>query len=93
MCAYLADFSKKIFEDGSLVTFTQKGIGDSQISSSKQIPFNGRIFIYNETEIMAEQIGDLTKMYRARSLDVQFRSSSYLSFRKMQAASSAKAAQ
>ncbi len=65
------------------VNISQKGIGDSNVSTSNEAIFSGRVFIYHETELLAEEIGDLTKLYKTKNLAVQFRSTSYLSFKKM----------
>jgi len=85
LCAYIFDqINSRNLTMPEEINMSQKGIGDSNVSTSKEAVFSGRIFIYHETELSAEEIGDLTKLYKTKNLDVQFRSSSYLSFRKMQ---------
>jgi hypothetical protein len=84
VCISFLDNYRKALEDADLVSFSSKGIGDSDINSSKDLSFAGRIFIYHESELTAEQLGDLTRLYKSNNLYVQLRSSSYLSFKKLQ---------
>jgi len=84
VCAVISDDHDTLLREADEFTITSKGIGDSTVTSSKDLRFTGRIFIYHETELTAEQIGDLTKIYRSKGVYVQLRSSTYLSFRKMQ---------
>ena len=64
------------------VVMSQKG--DSDLNSSQTAVFTGVIFIYNESELSAEQVGNLTKSFQDQGAKVQFRSASYLSNRKLQ---------
>jgi hypothetical protein len=41
-------------------------------------PFNGTVFMYHETVIAPEQLGDLVRFYRSKRLTLSFRDDSYL---------------
>lgn len=83
LCVFILDqIESKKLTIPEAINMKQKAIGDSTISSSQEAKFSGRVFIYHETELSAEEIGDLTKLYKSKGLNVQFRGSSYLSSRR-----------
>ncbi len=41
-------------------------------------PFNGTIFMYHDTVMTPEQLGDLVKFYRSKKLTLSFRDTAYL---------------
>jgi len=80
----LADAYESLLSKSDELEMIGKGIGDSTVSSSHDAKFSGTVFIYHESEMPAEQVGDLTRLFRSKNVHVQFRSSAYLSFKKMQ---------
>jgi hypothetical protein len=71
------------FSEPLNVTFQTKRPGDSDASNSKECRFTGSVFIYAESEMTAEQIGELTREYRSAGLLLQLRGSDYLSTEKL----------
>jgi hypothetical protein len=57
ICAHLADNYKSIFE----------------MIPNPPLTFTGRVFIYHEFPLSIEALGDLTRLYRSKGLDVKFR--------------------
>jgi hypothetical protein len=74
------------------VVVSQKQPGESTITSDKDAKFSGRLFVYHENELTAEELGDLTKLYSSKSLSVQFRGNAYLIYRQAEARADAKTA-
>lgn len=85
VCVTVANTYEKVLAQADEFVMSQKPWGGSALHSSKEAVFSKTIFIYHESEMRPEQIGDLTKLFDAKGLHVDFRGSSYLSFRKMQA--------
>ena len=57
--------------------------GDSDVTSSRDVPFSNKIYFYTETELSAEAIGRLTALYQAKGISVQFRSQWYVDHEKL----------
>ena len=66
------------------IKIESKPTGDTRIESSDEAHFSGLVFVYHETDMNAEQLGDLTKAYRESGYKVTFRGSAHLAHRKMQ---------
>jgi hypothetical protein len=52
--------------------------GDSTLNDSRNAVFTGRVFVYSEADLNAEDLGKLTALYKERGLLLQFRSATYL---------------
>lgn len=82
VCVALSDLYEKALAEAEQVEFSGKDPGDTDVSSSKDTVFSKTVFVYHESELTAEQIGVLSKLYRDKGLRVQFRGSVYLFFKK-----------
>ena len=85
ICIYLAE-SYKVFMDefGGSVHVEFKSAGDFSYIPSHELTFTGRVYIYHETELSHEQLGQLIALYREKNLHVQFRGSNYATTRWLQ---------
>jgi len=63
---------------------TTKPVGDADVLSSKDVPFDHRVYFYSEKELTAEEIGDLARIYKQHGLLFLPRSQSYLAIRKLE---------
>jgi hypothetical protein len=84
ICEYLAEGYKESLQHMD-DTFKVNGqvLGESGRTMSDDLIFSGRIFIYHEDYLSPEQIGALVGAYKAKNLDVKFRSQEYLINRKL----------
>jgi hypothetical protein len=84
VCVAIANKYQNALKQADEMGFmTQKGA--SALHSSKDAVFSGMIFIYHEKELTPEEIGQLTSLFKQRGVEVDFRSGSYLSIRKLEA--------
>jgi hypothetical protein len=74
----LDDFMEKLI-------VTQKTPGDSEQTSSENLAFANRVFIYNETNISPEQIIQVRDAFKKQGVIVILRSTDYLSNKKLEA--------
>jgi hypothetical protein len=86
LCLDLADKYKHALDDfmESMIE-TQKTPGDSEQTSSQDITFAKRVFIYNETNLSPEQIIEVRNAFKKRGIIVILRSTDYLSNKKLEA--------
>lgn len=52
-------------------------IGTSNIESTAKIPFSGRVYVYHAKGFTVDQIAALTRLFRKKKADVQFRGMEY----------------
>jgi hypothetical protein len=64
---------------------TQKTPGDAEATSSQNLIFSKRIFIYHETYLSPEQVIAVRTVYESRGLTVILRSTDYLDNQKLKA--------
>ncbi|MHB8413123.1 MAG: hypothetical protein ACYDDI_14415 [Candidatus Acidiferrales bacterium] len=84
VCVDLSKFYPRALQEAGRFGIAGRGqVGDSTLNSSKQAVFTGRIFIYSEADLGSEELGKLTALYRAKSLQLQFRSNDYLENEKL----------
>jgi hypothetical protein len=86
ICEYLTDGYKESLQHMDS-TFKVNGqvLGESGRTSSDDLIFSNRIFIYHEDYLSPEQVGSLIGAYRAKGLDVKFRSQEYVVNRNLSA--------
>jgi len=88
ICSSLATTIKPFLEEaGNLQAIGKAGIkppGDSDKESMSDAVFSGRVFIYTEWLLTAEQIGQLTKIYSDQNLKLLIRGSEYLDYQKLE---------
>jgi hypothetical protein len=84
VCAYLAKQAQFFFDKAPQLDVNTKGIGDSEETSTKDLPFTGRVYVYHETYLKPEQTITLSTMYAAQGQSVIFRSIDYLSNKKLE---------
>ena len=85
ICAYLAKQYNFVLDKAPQLLVEQKGVGDSGTTSTKEAIFTRRIFIYHETYLDAETTVALTKDFAENGASAIFRSSDYLSTKKLEA--------
>jgi hypothetical protein len=85
ICEYLSEKYRWILDNAPQLLIEQKNPGDSGTTSTKDAQFSGRIFVYHETYLPAEVTVKLTGIYKTRGLSAIFRSTDYLSSKKMEA--------
>ncbi len=86
ICVSLADkytFPLRDFLESR--TEAQKTPGDSEQISSQNLVLSNRIFIYHETYLSPEQITEARNAWKKQGIDVIFRSTDYLSNKKLEA--------
>jgi hypothetical protein len=59
------------------VSITARGLGELSSTDAQGIPFSGRIYIYHEGYLEAEQVGRLTQSFKDLGVHVQFRGAPY----------------
>jgi hypothetical protein len=88
ICNYLSTTVKSFLEEaGNLRAIGKAGIkppGDSDKESVADAVFSGRVFIYTEWTLTAEQIGELTKSYSSQNLKLQIRGSEHVDYQILQ---------
>jgi hypothetical protein len=66
----------------TLATLKKLGMSNQDLGASIEkwadAPFNGTVFMYHETVIAPERLGDLVRFYRSKHLTLSFRDDSYL---------------
>jgi hypothetical protein len=85
ICAYLSTRAEWILDHAPQLLVEQKSPGDSTTISTKETVFSKRVYVYHETYLPQEKTVPLTALYRKNSLSGIFRSSDYLSTKKMDA--------
>jgi hypothetical protein len=83
VCKALVDQYQPLLPRWSAFEISSKEHGDSDVSSSKNVPFSNKIYFYTETELSAEAIGRLTTLYRDRGVSAQFRSQQWVDYEKL----------
>lgn len=76
----LSGFAAKhaqFLKDVESVWAVVRGSGDSEAVSTKDIPFSGRIYVYNANDLTTEQLGDLAKTFKAHGVSPLFRGMDY----------------
>lgn len=84
ICVTVANNFEKALVQANEVDMSQQPWGGSAVHSSREAVFSQMIFIYHESQMGPEQIGDLTKLFKGRGVYADFRGESYLSARKLQ---------
>ncbi|HTS08517.1 MAG TPA: hypothetical protein VMP68_23320, partial [Candidatus Eisenbacteria bacterium] len=85
ICEYLATHYQWILDNAPQLLVEQKIPGDSGTMSTKEAVFSKRIYIYHETYLPAGETVKLTSFYEKKGLSAIFRSTDYLSTKKMEA--------
>jgi hypothetical protein len=85
ICEYLSGHYQWILDNAPQLQIEQKNPGDSGTTSTKEAVFSGRVFVYHETYLPAEVTVKLTETYKTRGVSAIFRSTDYLSTKKMEA--------
>jgi hypothetical protein len=79
----MADRVKPFLDLWAGFVLTTKDSGDSDVLSSKDVPFSNRVYFYSEKELTAEEIGKLAGVYKEKGMQIFPRSQSYLSVQKL----------
>jgi hypothetical protein len=80
ICEYLPDLYKTTMKDMESKSEVRGGIAqDSSLTSSKDLIFTGRIYIYYEDIFSSHQLAQLELLYESKGLAVIFRGHTYLS--------------
>ena len=61
-----------------VINWRAKVQGESEPETFSSFPFSGRIYIYYEGTLGSEELGDLSRAYKARGMAAEFRGSDYL---------------
>ena len=84
VCSDLSEFYSRALNEANEFRVTGKGeAGDSTLNDSRKAVFTGRIFVYSEANLGAEDLGKLTALYESKNLKLQFRSDDYLENQKL----------
>jgi hypothetical protein len=83
--AYLAKQYNFVLDKAPQLQIAQKGLGDSGTISTKEAIFTKRIYVYHETYLDAGTTVELTRIYAKEGISVIFRSTDYLSSKKLEA--------
>ena len=85
ICEYLATKHQWLLDNAPQMLIEEKTPGDSGTVSTKEAVFSKRIYIYHETYLPAETAVKLTDFYNKLGLSAIFRSTDYLSTKKLEA--------
>jgi len=78
---YLSDFYKTTLDEFDKKTETQAGhVAESHMTSSRDLVFSGRIYIYHVTFLSLQERAALERLYESKGLSVIFRGNEYLLF-------------
>jgi hypothetical protein len=78
-CGLISEEYKKTMDNIESSTIITGGfVGDSQQTSSKDLSFSGRIYIYHDDVLSLQQLATLEKIYQSKGLSVVFRGNEYL---------------
>lgn len=79
LCESLADEYKATIKDfESVGEFKFGHVAESNITSSRDLVFSGRIYIYHEDNFSLQQLATLERLYESKGLSVIFRGHAYL---------------
>jgi hypothetical protein len=82
VCEYLAGEYRNIMKRMDLVKVKGGGMPtDSAQTSSDDLTFSGRIYIYHEDDLSLQQLAALERLYNSKGLSVIFRSHAYMTLR------------
>lgn len=81
ICEYLPDLFKISMEELESSAEVKGGFPwDSHQTSSRELVFSGRIYIYHENDFTLQQLAALERLYESKGLSVIFRGPAYLSW-------------
>ncbi len=78
IAAMLADNYNATLEAGKEISVTTSNSGEKIATSSKDLAFTGRIFLYHEDALELQKLAALETLYKSKNLSVQFRGPDYL---------------
>jgi hypothetical protein len=85
ICANVINLIPGVLDLSNAISMHGKLTGGTRIASSTDAVFSGLVFIYHEDEMDAEQLGDLTRMYKTCGYKAEFRSQGHLAHKRGQA--------
>ncbi len=85
ICRYLAQQHEFVLDKAPQLLVEQKSPGDSRTISTKEADFTGRIYVYHETYLPAEETVKLSSFYERLGLSGIFRSTDYRSTKVLEA--------
>lgn len=85
ICRYLAQQHEFVLDKAPQLLVEQKSPGDSRTISTKEAVFTGRIYVYHETYLPAEETVKLSSFYERLGLSGIFRSTDYRSTKVLEA--------
>src|SRR6266850_301315 len=74
----LADNYNTTLEAGKQISVTTTNPGEKIATSSKDLAFTGRMFLYHEDALDLQELATLETLYKSKNLSVQFRGPDYL---------------
>lgn len=78
-CEVLSEYYKKCMDDlDSSIEVRGGHIADSARTSSRDLMFSNRIYIYHENNFSLQELAILERLYQSRGLSVVFRGDAYL---------------
>jgi hypothetical protein len=79
ICEFLSEMPKETIKDFDLKGEVQFGHStEVRMTSSKDLIFSGRVYIYHEDNFSLQQLAALERIYESKGLSVLFRSTAYL---------------
>jgi hypothetical protein len=79
VCKYLPDLYKTTMDElESKGTIKSGNMAESRQTSSKDLIFAGRIYIYHENDFSLQELATLERLYDSKGLSVVFRGKAYL---------------
>jgi len=81
ICEFLAGECENIMKSMEQVKVTGGMVTDSAQTSSDNLIFSGRVYIYYEDDLSLQQLADLERLYKSKGLSVIFRGHAYMALK------------
>src|SRR5271157_578438 len=80
LCEYLANNYRNIIQEmeSTCAETSCKFLGDSATTSSRDLVFSGRIYLYHEDEMSLKQLAELERLFLSNGASIIFRGQAYL---------------
>lgn len=78
ICEYLPDLYKETMRDFGMHETQVGRVTELTMTSSKDLVFSGRVYVYHEYNFSLQQLASLERLYESKGLSVLFRGPSYL---------------
>src|SRR5439155_2550942 len=85
ICSYLAHHFRFVLDKAPQLLINEKLPGESGTVSTKEAVFSGRVYVYHESYLPAEETVRLSRIFKNEGVSAIFRSVDYLSTKRSEA--------